>query len=510
MEMIDYGNISKEELIFLLVKKDEEIACLTTQVKILDEYVALAKQRQFAAKSEKFNVNQLSFFDEATASKSPETLLKVEEEIQVASFTRKKPGRKALPKELPREIVTYDLPEEEKICDCGCYLTHIGHEKSEQLEIIPAKIYVIQHVRKKYACKKCEETIKTASYPPQPIPRSIAAPGLLSHVLTSKFQDHLPLYRQEQILRRVGVNIPRATLSLWVIKCAELLKPLSKLLHKIILNYDIAYSDETTLQVLKEPKKLVQSKKYMWLFAGGEPAKFCFYYQYHPDRSHHVAKEFLADFKGYLHCDGFPGYDTLASKNNKIILSGCLYHARRKFVEIAKLSRNQDSVSNTVINYITKLAKIEEDIKNLSEENKLKIRQNKASPILNELHDYLGNKKPHILPKSPLGQAVSYTLNQWPKFLIYLNDGRLENNNNRSERAIKPFVIGRKGWLFADRVAGANAASIIYSFVETCKWHGIEAYNWFKYVLKNLPLCPEDELEKFLPFNIDRKSLERC
>lgn len=215
MKNINYEAISKEELIALLAKKNEVIAEqkkhiaeqnasitqqeekideLKTQVKLLEEYVALAKQRQFAAKSEKFNSNQLSFFDEAS-SPNPELILKAEEEIQVASFTRKKPGRKALPKELPRKPVVYDLEEQDKICSCGCDLTHIGDEKSEQLEIIPAKIFVIQHIRKKYACKKCEEMIKTAPFPKQAIPRSIAAPGLLSHVLTSKFQDHLPLYR---------------------------------------------------------------------------------------------------------------------------------------------------------------------------------------------------------------------------------------------------------------------------------------------------------------------------
>lgn len=528
MENIDLESLTKEDLIAHLVEREkviaqqnqnivrqdqnineqkEKIAELTTQVKILEEYVALAKQRQFASKSEKFNINQLSFFDEADYPKNQEAILKAEEEIQVASFTRKKPGRKALPKEFPRKPVVHDLQEHEKICLCGYELTHIGNEKSEQLEIIPAKVYVIEHIRKKYACRKCEETIRMALLPKQPIPRSIAAPGLLSHVLTSKYQDHLPLYRQEQILRRIGVDIPRATLSLWVIKCAQLLKPLAKLLHKTILSYDIAYSDETTLQVLKESNKLVQSKKYMWLFAGGPPDQFCFYYQYHPARSHQVPKDFFANFKGYLHCDGFPGYDTLAAKNNHIILSGCLYHARRKFVEVAKLAHYQDGVSNTVINYIAKLAKIEEDSKDFSQEDKFNIRNEKARPILNELYNYLVSKQPQILPKSPLGQAVSYTLNQWTKLLTYLKDGRLENNNNRSERAIKPFVIGRKGWLFANSVEGANAAAIIYSFVETCKWHGVEAYDWFRYVLAELPLCSEDKLESLLPFNINPELL---
>jgi transposase len=177
----------------------------------------------------------------------------------------KKVGRQALPKELLRVPRIYDLTEEEKICACGCMLTYIKDEKSEQLEIIPAKIYVIEHIRKKYACKQCQASVKLATQPSAPIPRSIAASGLLSHVLVSEFQDHLPLYRQESILRRIGVDIPRMTLSLWVIKCAELFVPLLKLMQDRILTYDVAYSDETTLQVLKEPNKGVQSKKYMWL-----------------------------------------------------------------------------------------------------------------------------------------------------------------------------------------------------------------------------------------------------
>ncbi len=515
-KLINLESKRKDELLEIIAqqanelsKKNEELAQHAAQIKILNEYLALARQRHFGNKSEKFNINQLSFFDEADV-KNSESILQAEDEIRVASFTRKKsPGRKALPADLPRKSIVYDLEEAEKICDCGCQLTHICSEKSEQLEIIPMQIYVIEHLRKKYACKQCSDTIKTASYPAQPIPRSIAAPGLLSHVLISKFQDHLPLYRQEQILRRVGVDIPRATLSLWVIRCAELLKPLVKLLHKNIVSYDVAYSDETTLQVLKEPNKSVQSKKYMWLFSGGPPDKFAFYYQYHPDRKHSIPLEFFADFKGYLHCDGFTGYDALVSKNKHIILSGCMYHARRKFAEVAKLSKNKDSVSKTALGYIAKLAKIEEEIKELNEAKKHEVRQEKSKPILNEFNHYLISQQPLVPPKSTLGLAISYTLNQWAKLLVYLKDGRLENNNNRSERAIKPFVIGRKGWLFSNSVQGAHAASVIYSLVETCKWHNIEPYDWFRYVLKKIPLSCENELESLLPFNIDSALLAR-
>jgi len=499
-----YQEKSKEELLALLLQKD-------VQINSLNELLRIYRYRQFGNKSEKSSPNQLSIFNEADLPKTPEKIIQADEEIHIAAHTRtKSPGRKPLPENLPREQRIYDLAEEEKICSCGQSLTHIKDETCEQLEIIPAKVYVIQHVKKKYACRKCEETIKTASMPAQPIPRSIASPGLLSHVLVSKFEDHLPLHRQEQMLRRIGIDIPRSTLSLWVIRSAELLKPMMPIMHKNIIGYDIAYSDETTVQVLKDPNKSVNSKKYMWLFAGGVPDKFCFYYRYHHSRSHDVALNFFDGYKGYIHCDGFPGYDTLASKSAYIKLSGCLYHARRKFVEIIKVTQAKEGVAHNVLLYIAKLAKIEEEIKLFSTHDKFNLRLEKAKPLLDELHTYLTDMQPRTVPKSPLGQAVSYTLNQWPKLLTYLEDGRLDNNNNRSERAIKPFVIGRKGWLFADSVAGAEAAAIIFSLVETCKHHGIEAYDWFRYVLQQLPLCQSDpEIEALMPFNIDRQLIER-
>ena len=509
MHTHDFNKITKEELIGLLEKKELVVAQQAKQIQFLEEQILAYQLRQFAAKSEKMNPNQVSLFDEAIASKSEEKILAQEEEITVASYTRnKKVGRKALPAELIRIPRIYDLTEEEKKCACGCTLTHIKDEKSEQLEIIPAKIYVIEHIRKKYACKSCQITIKQAKQPSAPIPRSIAASGLLSHVLVSKFQDHLPLHRQETILKRIGVDIPRTTLSLWVIKCAELFMPMLKLMHDRILTYDVAYADETTTQVLKEPNKGVQSKKYMWLFAGGPPEEFVYYYRYHPSRSHEVAVEFFEDFAGFIHCDGYPAYDSLANKSSSVTLVGCLYHARRKFVEVAKLMPSKDGVATHVINRIAKLSLIEEEIKNLPLVEKQAARLTKAKPLLDELQQYLINNQPHIPPKSLLGQAVSYTLNQWPKILNYLKDPRLDISNNLSERAIKPFVIGRKGWLFSNSVAGANAAATIFSIIETCKYHKIEPYDYLRYVLNVLPQCQTiDDYEKLLPYKIDRSLL---
>lgn len=503
-----YSEKTKEELLKILDQQFQIVEKQSREIAYLNEMIRLYQLRQFGKKSEKASPDQLSLFDEAELPKKPDLIETAEEEIKVAAHTRKPSGRKPLPEKLPREQRIYDLAEDEKICACGHALRHIKDEISEQLEIIPAKIYVVQHVRKKYACKHCEETIKTAPMPVQPIPRSIAGPGLLSHVIVSKFQDHLPLFRQEQMLRRIGVDIPRSTLCLWIIRTHELLQPLITFLKKTIQHYDITYSDETTLQVLKEPNKIVHSTKYMWLFAGGPPEKFCYYYHYHHSRTHDVLLSFFENYQGTIHCDGFPGYDALADKSKQIKLSGCMYHVRRKFVEITKMTQAKEGVAHTVVNFIAKLAKIESDIQEYSPENKKSVRQEKAKPILNELHAYLIEMQPKTYPKSPLGKAIFYALNQWPKLLTYLEDGRLENNNNRSERAIKPFVIGRKGWLFADSVSGANAAATLFSLVETCKAHNVEPYDWFRYVLQHMPLCQsEAEIEALLPFNIDRELL---
>lgn len=506
-----YQEKTKEELLALIAEKDSFLSKQSQHINALTEMLRIYRQRQFGNKSEKLSAEQLGIFNEAELPKNVESITEADAEIHIAAHKRvKSPGRKALPDYLPREQRIYDLPENEKNCACGHALTHIKDETSEQLEIIPAKVFVIQHVRRKYACRQCEETIKTSPMPAQPIPRSIAAPGVLSHVLVSKFQDHLPLHRQEQMLRRIGIDIPRSTLCLWVIRSAELLKPMINIMHRHIIQHDVAYSDETTVQVLKDPNKGAASKKYMWVFAGGPPDKFSFYYHYHHSRAHDVAMNFFEGYKGYIHCDGFPGYDTLAGKSPDIILVGCMYHARRKFVEITKVIKSKEGVAHDVLKYIALLAKIEEDIKELCSEDKFKIRLEKSKPVLDELHGYLTAMHPRIPPKSPLGQAVSYTLNQWHKLINYLRDGRLENNNNRTERAIKPFAIGRKGWLFADSVAGAEASATIFSLVETCKHHDVEPYDWFRYVLQHITLCKsEDEIEALLPFNIDKNLLLR-
>ena len=360
-----HKKLQKKEDVFQEKEKHfkTELESKHATIKQLYEEIRLLRHGKFGARSEKYvdDNPQGRLFDEAHPLEDPSEIEAAEATISVPAPIRKKPGRKPLPKELPRIEVIHDLNDDEKKCTCGCALTCIGDERSEQLDIVPAKIQVWVHVHKKYACKGCQDTIKTAQKPKQPIPQSIATPGLLAYVLTQKFQFHLPLYRQEQMLHAIGVDIARATLSHWVIKCSELLQPLVNLLEDEVLEYDVAYADESTLQVLKEPDKGATSQSYMWCFAGGSPERFSVVYHYHPNRSHKKAVDFFEAYAGYLHCDGYQAYDTLCRVNKKVMQVGCWYPVRRKFVEATKVSKKA-GLAAYFIKQIRKLSQIEKVI----------------------------------------------------------------------------------------------------------------------------------------------------
>lgn len=501
----------------LLLQKNQENAEIIQQhektIDFLSWRLAKAMSARFASKSEKFNHDkQLGLFDEAETTVPEDTteIVEIDEEISTPDKTPKKRGRKRLPQVLPRVQHIHDLSETEKTCGCGCVLSKIGEEKSEQLEYLPARVQVIEHVRLKYACKTCEETIKLSPLPKQPIPKSIASSSLLAQILVSKYCDHLPLYRQEQILQRYDIDIARGTLAHWVIKCGQLLQPLVKLLADRIITYDVAYADETTVQVLKEPGRAPQAKSYLWLFNGGPPDQTCYVYCYHPTRSGDVPQTFFEDFRGFLHVDGYGGYTALG-KTEHIQLVGCWAHARRYFADIIKSSQKQTGLANYAITEIKKLYAIEKQIREqasiMPEEIKQK-REKLARPILERFNIWLNEKIVTALPKSPLGEAIRYCLNHWHNLMTYLQDGRLSIDNNRSERAIKPFVMGRKNWLFSDSVAGIEASTVIYSLIETAKAHQQEPYAYLHYVLTHIPNCDTlESLEKLLPFNLSKLDL---
>ena len=479
---------------------------LEAQVLTLREQLNLAIARRYAASSEKISPDQYLLFDEAET----DTEIELEnDEVIVPAHTRKKGGRKKLPETLPRVEVVHELSDEERICPHdGATLAEIGAVTSEQLDIIPAKIQVIRHIRKQYACK-CGQCIKTAGLPRQPIPKSMASPGLLAHIAVSKYQDALPLYRQETILRRIGVDIPRVTLANWMIQVGVLIQPLINLLRDRLLEYDIIQMDETTVQVLKEPDKQAQSKSYIWLQRGGPPDQPVVLYDYDPGRSAEVPKRLLGDFKGYLQADAYAGYNAVVAANG-LTRIGCMAHARRKFTDAVKAqgkSRKQGEAHRGLL-LIRKLYRIERQARKLEPPERYARRQKRSRPILDEIRKWLEKTLPQIPPSSAAGQALNYLHNEWDQLIRYLDDGRLEIDNNLAENAIRPFVIGRRNWLFSTSVKGVKASANLYSLIECAKINGLEPYAYLRYVFTELPKAGTVEaIEALLPGDLKKEQI---
>ena len=506
-----------------LSKKDKIIADKDTRIALLEELVALQKSSRFGASSEKSSdqqemFNEAELTEQVDAIQAKQTLEPEPTETEQASGeptvkASSKRGRKPLPKELPRIRIEHDLSEAEKLCPCGCQRTLIGEEISEQLDIIPAKIRVLQHVRKKYACKACEDGVQTAELPLQPIPKSNASAGLLAHVAISKYQDALPLYRQEAILSRSGVDIPRNTLANWMIKAGALLEPLLTLCEQTLLAYPVMHCDETTVQVLKEKDRKAQNKSYMWVRVGGPPAQPVRLFHYAAGRGGSVACELLNGYTGYLQTDDYAGYNAVCAKN-EITQLGCWAHARRKFIEAQKATHIKGKAkkvgkADVVISLISKLYAIEKKIKDLNADGKYNIRQQESVPQLEKIRIWLDKTLHQALPKGTLGKALGYLNKNWDKLTVYSKDGRLNIDNNPAENAIRPFVIGRKNWLFSATVSGAESSANFYSLIETAKANGLEPYSYLRHVFTLLPQAQTQEsVAALLPWHVSTEVLQ--
>lgn len=370
---------------------------------------------------------------------------------------------------------------------------------------------VIRHIRLKYACKHCEgveddgPTVMIAPLPEQLIPKSNATPGLVAHLTTSKFVDALPFYRQEKILARIGVSITRATMCNWTMKVAEKSKPLIGLLQKELLSGPLIQCDETTLQVMKEPERSNTTKSYMWVFRGGLPNAPVLIYQYHPTRASQVPKDFLCGFEGFVQTDGYAGYDFL-DHEAQIFHVGCWAHARRKFMDAWKgvrslaIKRGKRYAAEDALDFIGQLYRLEKSARKqqLDIEAIFEMRQEKAKPILKKFKSWLLEKSVKILPQSLLGKAIAYTLNQWNRLCNYTESGFTTPDNNLAENAIRPFVVGRKNWLFSGTPKGAEASATMYSLIETAKANNLEPYAYLKYVFAKLIHAKKEEDYKAL------------
>ena len=481
------------------------------RIMFLEERIRLLTNEIFGRKSEKqipeSDQKQLNLF----AQPEPEPTY-AEEEITVPAHTRKKRGRKSLPKDLPVKEVAYDIADDEKVCGCGAQMSRCGQEVAQKLDIIPARMEIIRHVRYKYACKNCEgveddgPTVKIAPVPPQIIPKGIATPGLLAHILVSKFEDALPFYRQEKIFDRLGVDLGRATMCGWAIKVADQCEPLLSLLGREIRSGPLINIDETPLQVMNEPGRANTTKSYMWVFRGGPPGKTVVAYQYHPTRSGKVPGEFLKDYQGYVQTDAYKGYDSL-EKLPGISLVACWAHVRRKFMDVVKAGsgKGKKGHAQKVLDDISQLYGIEKSGRknDFTPEQMVEWRRERSAPILAQLYDYLNTLSEQTPPKGLLGKAVNYALNNWPGLIRYLENGHITPDNNAAENAIRPFVVGRKNWLFSGHPKGATASAALYSLIETAKANGLKPYYYLRYLFERLPLAKtEEDYRKLMPQNL--------
>jgi transposase len=511
-----------KELVFSLASSHADLEKeYQSRIGFLEERIRLLQNELFGRKSEKrptpeSDQRQLYLFNEAEI----EAVRKNEEpkSIAVLSHTRKKPGRKPLPQDLPRIEVIHDLTAEEKMCECGVQMDRIGEEESEKLDIIPARMQVIRHIRYKYACKNCEgvesdgPTVKIAPTPVQIIPKGIATPGLVAHILTAKFEDALPFYRQEKIFDRLGVDIPRPTMCGWAMKVAEQCQPLFSLLQEQIRCGPLINIDETPVQVMNEPGRANTSKSYMWVFRGGLPDKPILMYQYHPTRSGQVPGDFLKGYRGYIQTDGYNGYDAL-SRRPGIYHVGCWAHVRRKFVEVVKAASGQGKKghADTALEYIGELYAVEKLARqnNLNADQIVALRWEKSALVLLEFKTWLESLANQTPPKGLLGKAVNYTLKNWPSLIRYLENGYITPDNNAAENAIRPFVLGRKNWLFAGHPNGAHASAALFSLIETAKANGLKPYFYLRYLFERLPLAvTESDYKNLLPQNLTTKKVE--
>ncbi len=503
-----YGDYTKEQFL-------ELVASMQTTIDYL-------KHQLFSKKSERRTADpegMKSLFDEAEQilAESEEDDDEVEkddnsnESSEEAEKKKKRGKRKPLPKNLPRERVEHDLSEDEKVCSIhGTALIRLGEQSTEQLEIIPAQIKVIDHVTFTYKCPCCseegeKENIIKSTSEPSPIAKSFAGPGLLSYIATSKYCDALPLYRLEKILARYGIEISRTTMARWIIQCAGLVVPLINLMREDLLGRKVLGCDETPVQVLDEPQRKPEQMSFMWVMTSLEGAPIILF-KYDTGRSAKTARDLLGEFSGTVVCDGLKSYDSFA-RSSDVTLAGCMAHVRRKFYQaekaIKKAAPKTKPKTAVPLDLIRKLYRIEEFLKGQPPDVVLAQRQELSKPLMDQLKEWLDLEVTRNLPKSLIGKAIAYALDQWSKMQVFLENPLVPIDNNPTERCIRPFVIGRGNWMFSQSQAGAEASANLYSLIESAKANGIEPYDYLMLIFKELPKATEiAQFEKLLPHKI--------
>lgn len=448
----------------------------------LEEYVRFLQRSRFAAKSERLDhPNMKPLFDEPEAPKTPET--KEAKETEVKSHTRKY-SRKSIPDHLPREDIICDLSEEEKQCPCCQEQMIKTHEKfSEKLNVKPAQYSVKRFITPVYACKGCSE-VKQAKLPAHPIPKCGVTIDTLAYIAVSKYLDSLPLYRLEKIFAREGVEISRDKMSRWIVQIGKILCPLKDLLHKKLLDGAYVAMDETSMQVLKEKGRRPDQKGHMFVQAReGPPGKKITIFHYESSRSMPVVSSYLEGFNGSLLTDGLASYQSFSALQPGVSHGGCWAHARRKFHAAVKGKKNNQGIAKTMLGLIKELFVLEKQLEGKSKKEIQNVRTEKSKIVINQIEELWNREILKIPKKSLTGEGLHYLKNQWQYLTCFLKDPQLPIHNNYVERQIKQVVIGRKAWMFADTIEGAEASATLFSLLNTAKENGI---NPTQYLIKTL------------------------
>ncbi|MBX3669243.1 MAG: IS66 family transposase [Rhodocyclaceae bacterium] len=491
----------------------EQTAAFHQRILEMFEEIRLARRRMFGPSSEVLSA-QGRLFDEVEVEASqstpaddtvalPPPAAPANPGAASGKASTRRGKRVPLPADLPRVEVIHDVPLAERTCPCGTPMVEIGTDVSEQLDIVPMQVRVLRHLRKRYGCPRGEHAPVVAPVAPSVLPRSNASAGLLATLIVAKYVDGLPLARLEYVLARHGAKVPRQTQARWMIGCAQKLIPLVNLMRDSLFDGSVIYMDETTVQVLKEPGRAASSNSFMWVQRGGPPGRPVVLFDYDPSRSGQIPVRQLEGWSGFLMTDGYDGYNALARQPGVEHLV-CWAHVRRRFMDAAKvLPAGKRGHAHRALELIGQLYAIERECRTLSDAERAAQRQARSDPILAQLRTWLDAVCPSVPPQSTLGGALRYMHDFWPKLVRYTQRGDLPIDNNPAENAIRPFVTGRKNWLFADTPAGATASARLYSLLETAKANSIEPYLWLRHVLSRIPYANSlADYEALLPWNL--------
>ena len=533
-QTIDLQNMSRRDLENEYIKLKTQATDLAAKLDWYEQQYRLSKAKMFGPSSEKGVEGQLTLpiFNEAEAEREMLNIEPKEEELPTEENkkNRKNPhGKKHDIKNLPVIVTTYQLSTEDQFCTkCGGPLHEIRPEIRTELEVIPAKVIVHKYESMIYGCRGCEKDqtssiIKAPGAPEAIIKGSMVSASLLSDIMVKKYVDATPLYRQEQDYKRKGIPITRNNMAHWVIRGSDdWLQLMYDRLQELLLAKDVIHMDETTLEVLSEPHRPATCNSYMWVVSTSacDADKPIALYHYTETRASYHARAFLGNYQGFVHVDGYAGYDSLLKESKdgqppmNIILVACMAHVRRKYKEALKAVKPEDyryTAANQGLLYIKEMFRIEGELsaissegKNIFYKNRYEERLRRLKPIMDDFFAWAKAESPKVLPKCSYGIAINYTLKQEEKLRNVLLDGRLELTNNRAERTVKPFIIGRKNWLFTNTPAGAKASATVYSIIETAKQNELNPFEYIKYLFKQLPkinLCDLEELDQLLPWS---------